>query len=145
DGNPTDVTCTCSNSDVALTRQDVGVWQFQYNGTQSNATFTIDVASVANPSLTGTVDVSMANIDTVSVSYDVSSGIARAAPQSGGSEFFWAVDPPSAGTAGPTPGNTSQATINITSLGSGCTISAFYADPDSNTYGLGNAIVAPPQ
>jgi hypothetical protein len=133
-----EVTCTCSNSAVQLARLDVGQWMITYAGTPpAGTTFTINVTSVADPSLTATVNAAIAQLDTITVNLDSSTGIATASSAAGYTEFYWAFIPASAGSVVPSPGNPTQASVTITAQNDAIAVAAFYADPVNPTYGMG--------
>jgi hypothetical protein len=136
-GNPVEVTCSTTYSNATLSRQAVGQWLCSLNTfPEMGDTF---IVTVTSGSLSATINVIIAACDSVTVSFDPSSGIASATSAAGNSEFYWAVSPASAGSAAPVPGNPAQANVTITAPRSVYAVCAYYADIDSGSYGLGES------
>jgi hypothetical protein len=139
-GSPVEVNCSCTYSNVTLSRQAAGYWTCALKTFPNfGDTFTVTVTSASDPSLTATVDVTLAAVDPVTVDYDASSGIASAISAAGNTEFYWAISPASAGTAVPVPGNSSQATITIPTPPDVYAICAYYANIETGQYGFGTS------
>jgi hypothetical protein len=163
EGNPAGSTCVVEGDDCFATQVSTGVWSCDVDiasgATNPPFTITATLTSNADPSQSGTVDIIVATLDVITLTWGdgspspssvdlVPGGTMQlsASVQSGYSDLRWAITPQGyGGTIVPMEGDPTQATLTAPAepppAGTeSYTVYAYYADQDTNAMGAGTAL-----